>query len=335
MIKRDFTKVVMLGHEAGIDNSYLLRVFEGSNFIFRKENKLAEIFSAAFQELNFITTHFNDICVNLINDGSSIVDHYAPEMQNISIENNRVITLELHVYQISILFKSFLMISKSCLDKFVPIYSYRHKSNLKQYSDNGDRLIKDIKMKISEEKVKKSIIKLIENNNLDWINSLIKIRDEYTHYSNLEKFLNFSVSNEFSVINITNSLSDFDLPSIYVDGKKQNAYLYMSNIREKMTLFFGEFLRLLDFNSLRRPRVYLQCEGMCGHHFARFVKDRSGEKVLKNPEHPIKIEVVDQQNDYGELICPDCGVKTETDIRYWQKITKLTKEPFSPLSRNF
>jgi hypothetical protein len=83
--------------------------------------------------------------------------------------------------------ESFLFQSKSCLDVFAQIVAYSFKFQIRSYGNHGDDLIRILKKESSKQvpKYAKKVIESIEKNK-PWVKELVEMRDEVTHYSDLE-----------------------------------------------------------------------------------------------------------------------------------------------------
>ena len=80
-------------------------------------------------------------------------------------------------------FESFLFQSKSCMDVLAQIIAYSFKFETSTYRNKGDDLIKELK-KIQNENASK-VIGVIQGAR-NWVNELVEMRDEVTHFSDLE-----------------------------------------------------------------------------------------------------------------------------------------------------
>jgi hypothetical protein len=83
--------------------------------------------------------------------------------------------------------ESFLFQSKSCLDVFAQMIAYIFKFKISTYGRDGDDLIKILKQEPSKNHPEhaKQVIEIIQKNRI-WVKELIDMRDEVTHYSDLE-----------------------------------------------------------------------------------------------------------------------------------------------------
>jgi hypothetical protein len=73
------------------------------------------------------------------------------------------------------------------LDVFAQIVAYSFKFQIRSYGNHGDDLIRILKKESSKQvpKYAKKVIESIEKNK-PWVKELVEMRDEVTHYSDLE-----------------------------------------------------------------------------------------------------------------------------------------------------
>jgi hypothetical protein len=90
--------------------------------------------------------------------------------------------------------ESFLFQSKSCLDVFAQAIVYCFKFEVKTYGNDGDNLIHILKEAQSKgySEYAQNVIEIIQKNK-PWIKELVKMRDEVTHYSDLENLSCFLI----------------------------------------------------------------------------------------------------------------------------------------------
>jgi hypothetical protein len=202
------------------------------------------------------------------------------------------------------------------LDKVVPLFSYRFYDNLDTFADKGSRLVKRIQEN-SKVQNKAEFIALIDHAKDNWLDTLIELRDEYAHYSNLKEYANFWIPAEAVGKQSLTGIQDFHRPSIIVGGIRRDAREYMEFVKSEIVQFLGEFVRLCDYTGERRPRHYLACEH-CGFTFAsrQGKVDRKGPVTLTSPH--VQIRIKDRARDYGVIVCPKCGGTTDTDLQYWK-----------------
>lgn len=308
-------RIVLLGsgHNDVIDD--LNEISAGSTFLFDKERQLENVLMEAFSELVFVITSFQKAHADILTNGTPELSNYINQINDNSLDLPSNIIVELHAYDLSTYFKSFLLLTKAVLDKIVPFYSYQFYENIKQFSDKGVRLIKCIQNN-SRIGQKKSMIELIQKAKVNWIDSLIELRDKYAHYSNLGEYNNFWISGDLLGKGIVVNIDSFNRPTILINGNYVDALEYMLNIKQELVKFMNSFLLLCEFTPERRPKRYLNCE--CGHIFAK--KNMKGKnKGLVIPEG-LEIMVKNETLDYAVLICPKCQNTTDTDMQMWRDL---------------
>lgn len=294
-------------------------IFRGSNFLYEREHDLRNILEETFFELLFLVNQFEVAQTELLTKASSCTEYLIKEMKKIPPDQGtpeNVIT-EFLAIDLSTYFKAFLVASKSVLDKLVPIYSYRFAEKLRQFDDRGKKLVKNIK-KSKKSFRKNELVELIEKARQEWLDSLITLRDQYTHYSNLKEFRNFWLSldewkGDFSSLK---DLHNFNKPTIEVGGQSIHALDYMLMIKSKLASFLGDFLRLCEFTPDRRPKISLRCIE-CDHVFAKTFGNYPQGGEIKIMDSSLDVIIKDQARGYGRIICPKCGAKTDTDLSFW------------------
>ena len=87
--------------------------------------------------------------------------------------------------------ESFLFQCKSCLDVFTQMIGLLFTLDLNTWGNEGDEIIKQIRIRVESGHVKGNKItmmnlnKIIEKNKY-WIKDLVDMRDDVTHFSDLE-----------------------------------------------------------------------------------------------------------------------------------------------------
>jgi hypothetical protein len=83
--------------------------------------------------------------------------------------------------------ESFLSQSKSCLDVFAQAIVYCFKSEIRSYGDDGDKIISILKQSQSKHysEYAHKMIKIIQKNK-PCVKELVRMRDDVTHYSDLD-----------------------------------------------------------------------------------------------------------------------------------------------------
>jgi len=315
VMNKNIDRIVLLGAAHGIVIDDLKQITSGSTFLYDKEHELQNVLLEAFAEMSFVVHQFQNSHDHLVAHGTPELDNYIAQLNEASFPPNTNFIVELHAFDLSTFFKSFLLLAKGVLDKLVPLYSYRFYDNLNQFSQKGTRLIRAIKNNKNVGK-KTELISLIEHAKNEWIDALINLRDEYAHYSNLKEYRNFWIPDKAIGNRTFSGIVDFNKPTIEVSGVQREALGYMLMLQEKLIKFLQEFLQLCEFTPGRRPKHYLECE--CGYVFAR--KPKSGTKhgrLVLTSAH-IEIQVKNREMDYGVIVCPNCGAKTDTDLQFWR-----------------
>lgn len=125
--------------------------------------------------------------------------------------------------------ESFLFQSKSCLDVLAQIIAYNFKFEISSYHDNGNGLIKILEKNLKNDQEKKEKIIEIIKRNIPWIKELVEMRDEVTHYSDLEGLSCFLIQRS----NDTDRLVKVYYPSM-PNGERVLKYMYKvwNNIRK-------------------------------------------------------------------------------------------------------
>lgn len=289
------------------------KITRSSFFLFEQEHRLCNVLVEVFYEMSFLINQFKEVQNKLLTESSPNINYYINDLNEVSFGKKNIV-VEFHSIPLSVYFKSFLILSKSVLDKLVPFYSYRFKANLRSFDKKGTRLFEDIKR--NKQTFRKSeMINLINQAKKEWLDSLIELRDEYVHYSDLEKYDNFWLSlEEWDEPRELKDLTDLNKPTVEVAGQKFQALEYMQMIKGNLVLFLGDFIQLCDFTSGRRPKISLRCIE-CDHVFAKNNYPKKGTLTIM--DKLLKFEIKDKSKDYAVIICPKCGEKTDTDLNFW------------------
>jgi hypothetical protein len=284
-------KIVLLGsvHHIVLDDMELITI--GSTFLYAKEHELENLLLEAFAEMSFIVHQFKIAHEILIASGTPELDEYIRQMNDSNLQQAPNIIIELHAFDLSTYFKSFLLLAKAVLDKVIPLYSYQFYDSLRQFSDKGIRLIRSVKSN-KHIKRKSEFISLIESAKNEWMDSLIDLRDQYAHYSSLREYLNFWIPGEWIGKRNFVGMQDFYKPSVYIGGKQVEALEYMLMIKVRLVEFLRGFLQLCEFTPDRRPKHYLSCE--CGYTFAKRSKSRTRHGRLSLTSAHIELQIKDE-----------------------------------------
>lgn len=309
-------RIVLLGAAHGFVINDLRQITSGSTFLYDKEHALENVLLEAFAEMSFVVHQFQTSHEHLLANGTPELAGYLKQLNEMSVTGHKDYVVELHAFELSTFFKSFLLLVKAVLDKMVPLYSYRFYDNLKQFSDKGSRLIRSIRNNKNVSK-KAELIALIEEAKREWIDGLIELRDEYAHYSSLMEYRNFWIPGEWAGQSTLTGITDFHKPAIVIAGHELDALEYVLAVKTRLVAFLRDFLQLCEFTPGRRPKHYLECE--CGYAFAKRVKAGANKGRLSLTSAHLEIRVRDRALDYGVIACPRCGGQTDTDLQFWRQ----------------
>ena len=308
-------RFILLGAAHGVVIDDHKSITEGSVFLYEHETELQNILLEAYSEMAFVVNRFQSAHMDILKNGTPELANYLSQINDVSLNIPPEAIIELHAFDLSTYFKTFLLLAKGALDKLVPLYSYRYYDTIKQFSSKGSRLIKAIN---NNKRVSRpqDFVALIEKNKKDWIDTLVDLRNDYAHYSSLPAYQNFTLLGERANKKGLFSISDFTPPLIVINGVSIDALDYMLSVKNQMVDFFRQFLLLCEFTQGRRPKHYLSCE--CGHEFAKQQKSGMNAGKLKLTSGPLEMKIKDRKLDYAVIICPKCNRTTDTDLKFWQ-----------------
>lgn len=310
-------KIILLGSVHGIVIEDMKEISSGSTFLYEKERELLNTLLEAFAEMAFVVRQFQESHANLLANGTPELADYVSQLNAADFGQAKSLIIELHALDLSTYFKSFLLLAKAVLDKLVPLFSYRFFDNLEVFSKKGDRLVARIKGNNHVQR-KAEFIALIKRVKEEWLDALVDLRDKYAHYSTLKEYSNFWVAAESVGLRRFTGIQDFNRPSVFVAGNSVDALEYILSIKSELICFLRDFLRLCEFTPDRRPKRYLACE-QCKHVFAKWTKTKGEKDRLTLTAPRIEIHVKDRARDYGVIICPKCGGKTDADLQFWNQ----------------
>lgn len=212
-------------------------------------------------------------------------------------------------------FKIALPLAKSTLDKVVPLFDYRYSTSLGTFSKEGKLLIKELKRNGASKSIRQGeeLVSLIDAARVDWIEELVRLRDEYVHFSDLKEYSGFWLPGDRLEQSPISGVSDFKIPSIKLLQGPMGALDYLLRTRGRLLAFLREFLRLCGFGGDRRPHMFTQCES-CRFQFADKTKSSAMTPGSFKFRGHVSVRVVKAGKDYGLIICPKCGEETETDL---------------------
>lgn len=310
-------RIVLLGAAHGIVIEDMKEITSGSTFLYEKEHELQNTLLEAFAEMTFVVRQFQESHASLLANGTPELADYVTQLNEADFRQAKNLIVELHAFDLSTYFKSFLLLAKAVLDKLVPLFSYRFFDNLDLFSNKGDRLVARIKGNRHVQR-KADFIALIKRAKDEWLDALVDLRDEYAHYSTLKEYSNFWVPGESIGQRKFTGIQDFNRPSVFVAGNRVDALEYILSIKSQLIRFLRDFLRLCEFTPDRRPKHYLSCE-RCKHMFAKRTKTKDGKDRLTLTAPHIEIQIKDRGRDYGVIVCPKCGGKTDANLRFWNQ----------------
>lgn len=294
----------------------LAKLTEGSVFVYKKEIELLNIFLNSCRELCHVVSEYEKKLDLVVNTGTPSLNTYIQEINELDMKSMPITVVELEVLDLSALFKIYLLLVKSSLDKLIPLYSYRFYANLKQFNDKGSRFVREI-LNNRHATNKDSFVELVNTARSSWLDETIDLRDQYAHYSSLREYSSFTLILD-SQVNGLRGICDFRQPTLALRNGTVNALSYMKDTERRFLDFARCFIHLCDYNSERRPKRYLKCD--CGHEYAKKIKGKASSSFGLTVEGKLQILVMDESRDYGVLVCPRCGMHTETDLELWRSL---------------
>ena len=201
-------------------------------------------------ELQYTLNQFKAKYADVLENSTSSFDHYLPEITKMTSNpsENKLVQCELIVTELSVNFKSFIIISKSILDKIVPFFDHRHNSTLKKFSKKGNTLIKYLENNYTNEN-KEEFISFLKKNKKEWIDFLITMRDSYVHFSDVSSYylgFNFLLGEGVTKIE---TIKDISPPLVKQHWKYINALNYLEETYSNLLYFLRVFLLYSGFSS--------------------------------------------------------------------------------------
>lgn len=245
-------------------------IFKGTIFIHATEIHIKNILCGAIMKLNFSIKKYRDRYNHLLDIRSnSELEHYINELNSIDTKGVDQ-EIELEDTQLSYYFKTYLVFVKSVLDKTIPFINYRFNFSEKTFESRGNNLLRFIRNKYKEPN-SAYLINLIETNKIDWLDNVLKLRDNFVHYSNLNGYKDFSILQDSNSKKVIKDLNDFEKPHIVIGDKNINALDFLNQTHEKLKLFVNGLLIGLGFDLYHKPEFITTCN-KCGFQFADFKK---------------------------------------------------------------
>jgi len=104
-------------HETTMED--IKKITRGSFFLFEQEHRLNNILIEVFYEMSFLINQFKEVQNKLLTESSPNIEYFINGLNEASFGKKNII-VEFHSLSLSVYFKSFLILSKSVLDKLVP-----------------------------------------------------------------------------------------------------------------------------------------------------------------------------------------------------------------------
>lgn len=204
-------------------------------------------------ELRYVLNQFKVKMNDVLENSTSVFDYYLPEIKNLNEDHteDKIIHCELIVTELSVSFKSFIVISKSILDKIVPFFDQKHGSTLMTFSKKGKKLINYLENNYNHEN-KDDFILFLKNNKIEWMDFLISMRDSYVHFSDVSShYLGFNFLVGKGVHKIE-TIKDINRPKIKVRFKGASKYIdaldYLEETYTNILYFSRDFLLYSGFD---------------------------------------------------------------------------------------
>lgn len=253
----------------------------------KKEAYFADILTNNLSELYYLKNTYIKRCEHIKKDGIKDFNHYLPEIQQ---EKSQIdIACEFSDVELSSCFKSFLIFTKSILDKMIKLMKYRYPKIESSFENRGKKLITFIQSNKYTGINKKDLCELIKHHKEIWIDTTISLRDNYTHNSNLKEYKNFHfiISEDNSQIK---DVKDLFEPAIYIDNTKIDAIEFINTVYTNLISFINDVLKLSGFDKYNKIEVPKTCK-RCNSDFSK---------------GKIDVNVINKEFCHIELICPSC-----------------------------
>jgi len=135
--------------------------------------------------------------------------HFRSEIQqlnNRNLDDNKIVRIIFENTIIGALIEAFLMEATSILDITAGISSKFLNTSFKTFSKKGQRVLNHLRQNCGKFKNQKELIRLIEEHKKVWIDIVFKLRDDVSHYRNLQNLFSFhtDVNNKWDGKNFDN-----------------------------------------------------------------------------------------------------------------------------------
>lgn len=200
-------------------------------------------FSFSFSELKFSKSQYSKRMNTLLRDGSPDLNHYIPEIQNTDI--TKEVLLVLHDTELSYNFKSFIIFSKSVMDRLIPFFDYKFNSKLRKFSKKGIPFLNYLNNNYTGQN-KDEFINLLMENKEKWLDDLIDLRDGIVHFSLLKEYISFHYILNAKSKKSLNTINDLTPPLLIYDTKKIPAINFLQYNFDSIKEFSKDFLTLCN-----------------------------------------------------------------------------------------
>jgi len=211
-------------------------------------NMITNLF-LSFKKLSVILKRYQKHYKKLLDDGSSELEHYLPEIHSLDCQG-RSYVLELYDPFLLTDLEVFFTGVKTTLDILVQFFDYKYRSNLGKFSKKGKSLLNEIKR--NKKVINKTQFSDFINQNSSFLSEVKTFRDKVTHYSSLmpKKTLSFHyMLDETSKSKLTR-INDMLEPLIEIkEGQFTGTKQYLSDVYKKTIDFCAEFVTLCYSNT--------------------------------------------------------------------------------------
>jgi len=286
-------------------------IFEDLTLIHEKERELSNNLSVTFAELLFLINGYLQRHELILKNGHPGFDHFLKEAK----DNNDCIPIVYEIIdtELSTYFKSSLVLSKSILDKLVALFEYRYNYTKKTFDSRGKHLKKYLETKYHGSN-KNQIISLIEQNKIDWIDDLLQLRDDFTHFSELRQYSSFYIHVPQKISEVK-SVKDFIEPQIVIGKNRYNAVNYLHFIYDSLLTFCSMFLKYTGFDNYYHIDMKYKCD-KCSTKFFKLI---DSSKNIGEPNQGLKIQLINKKYNHGKITCNKCGHNMEMTFKDLKK----------------
>src|SRR6266536_2918240 len=116
--------IVLLGSAHGFVIDDMRQISGECTFLYDKEHALHNVLLDAFAEMSFVGLQFEKAHGHIIANGTPELAHYLSQLNEATARDHRDFIVELHAFDLSTYFKSFLLLAKAVLDKLAPLTAW-------------------------------------------------------------------------------------------------------------------------------------------------------------------------------------------------------------------